>query len=786
VFNKITTSSIKFEDLEILDGDLLKTAALKLPDGITYDPDFLYMKVRGVSAGEYWGCNKNSDFFPEGELLSGYETFLTAHYFKNHENKDIKNAIGDVLAAEWNDKMKGVDLLLRLDRKIAPTIVRGFEKGFMTDVSMGCRIDHSVCSICGNKAKTKFEYCDHIKYQRGQILDNGKKVYEINIGPKFHDISAVLNGAERAAKVLGLMIIDNKVAYSCEESSIEKVASFEDSIREGQEKIAAPISHDVDFGDFFVKPGINKKANVNKIAEMKKEIQSKITDYAEGEFLAERQESAEELSDLIRILYTEYWSKDKCKNIANRIRYLAEKKGCPVEAAFHQFLRVLDFAGIVLSPLEVHDICCFLSGKDPVDFRGSVDEITDRNVMTSPERMDKATFENKDMDVPENLPSLLRAVFEKVMPKADRLGQIIGGEDLPRRMKAIIMSVATKTPEIKDEPLQEDIMKEIVQPMIEKRSMHREFLIPRLCKKASRNDSNINHFMPILSEKVATETLVDITNKVYAAYQKDRMDKLASGETQKGLDKFADDIVSASGMEKTAATWGLGKALMIGVPVTYGYSGYQRSRLRSGKNVHPLNRYIAEQPASAALIQAAFAPAIKKNINKIKSSDLAKSESAGQWVASKFASEELYGDIFKSAEIDTSMSKKYSRDQIDAIKVACILMASGEESLAQEKLASKRLSEEDIEHYLKEARDYIKIKIEKIADSETSKAKEVALGALTYSLFSPRGVSGLASLSGNVLDSYVTTKLFNRGPSKKEEKRVSNSLAQETNSKPMN
>jgi hypothetical protein len=49
----------------------------------------------------------------------------------------------------------------------------------MTDVSMGCRIQHSVCSICGNKAKTKFEYCDHIKYMRGKIFNDGKKAYEI-------------------------------------------------------------------------------------------------------------------------------------------------------------------------------------------------------------------------------------------------------------------------------------------------------------------------------------------------------------------------------------------------------------------------------------------------------------------------------------------------------------------------------------------------------------------------------------------------------------------------------
>ena len=90
--------------------------------------------------------------------------------------------------------MKCVYLVIRIDRRVAPTIVRGYEKGFMTDVSMGCRVDHVICSYCGQKAKTRFDYCDHLKTMKGKIMDNGKKVCEINIGPKFHDISAVLNG----------------------------------------------------------------------------------------------------------------------------------------------------------------------------------------------------------------------------------------------------------------------------------------------------------------------------------------------------------------------------------------------------------------------------------------------------------------------------------------------------------------------------------------------------------------------------------------------------------------
>lgn len=225
MFNKITSFRIDKDNIEILDNELVKTASeMILPDGHQYDPDFVYMKVRAVSAGEYWGCNKNADFFPEEELKKNYKTFFDAHVFKNHENKEVEKAIGDVLDATWNDEMKYVELFIRVDKRIAPTIARGFEKGFMTDVSMGCKIDHSICSICGNLAKTQSQYCDHIKYEKHKVRDDGKKVYEININPRFHDISAVLNGADRTAKMTGLFISGTKVAYH-EEESLEKCAS---------------------------------------------------------------------------------------------------------------------------------------------------------------------------------------------------------------------------------------------------------------------------------------------------------------------------------------------------------------------------------------------------------------------------------------------------------------------------------------------------------------------------------------------------------------------------------
>lgn len=206
MYDKITSFAII--DSHVCPNDLIKMAAVgDIPE--PYDPEFLYTWVRSISAGEYFGSNKNADYFPEKEIVGGHQTFLDAHVFKNHDNKDVANAIGSVIKTIWNPVMKCVELLIKIDRQLAPTIVRGFEKGTATDVSMGCRVSHTICSYCGNVAKTRAEFCQHVKTMRNQIMPDGKKVFEYNIGPKFHDISIVLNGADRTAKVLEIVAADD-------------------------------------------------------------------------------------------------------------------------------------------------------------------------------------------------------------------------------------------------------------------------------------------------------------------------------------------------------------------------------------------------------------------------------------------------------------------------------------------------------------------------------------------------------------------------------------------------
>lgn len=60
------------------------------------------------------------------------------------------------------------------------------------------------CSICGNKARNKAEYCEHINNRRidKDPLGNGQRPYMINISPRFFDLSFVFIGADKTARTL--------------------------------------------------------------------------------------------------------------------------------------------------------------------------------------------------------------------------------------------------------------------------------------------------------------------------------------------------------------------------------------------------------------------------------------------------------------------------------------------------------------------------------------------------------------------------------------------------------
>lgn len=196
----------------------------------------LAVLVNAMGASEYYGSNSNGDIFYE-EALShdyahfmgnggiyptddftrkqirpyGFRTFLQALPFVHHKNKDPNRAFGKVALSIWNDQMKRVELVVLIDKVRAGEmgaqhVVDGIERGDPLEVSMGCRVAYDTCTICGHKSKTRKDYCKHIKdrvnYGMNRVLPDGRKVSVINPYPRFFDISFVLVGADKIARVI--------------------------------------------------------------------------------------------------------------------------------------------------------------------------------------------------------------------------------------------------------------------------------------------------------------------------------------------------------------------------------------------------------------------------------------------------------------------------------------------------------------------------------------------------------------------------------------------------------
>ena len=178
-------------------------------------PGKTQMLIDALGASEYWGQNVNGDLFPEAALAHdgpdyGARTFeLYGHPFKHHVNKDPARAYGDKVAMARYHKPTGrVQLIVAYHNDKAKDIIEDVDEGNYPAVSMGAKVPYDVCTICGNRAKTRKDYCEHAKFMMNKILGDGRQVGVVNTMPKFFDISVVLIGAEKASHVL------KKVAFA--------------------------------------------------------------------------------------------------------------------------------------------------------------------------------------------------------------------------------------------------------------------------------------------------------------------------------------------------------------------------------------------------------------------------------------------------------------------------------------------------------------------------------------------------------------------------------------------
>lgn len=240
---KYSQSDYDFPLLQFVDpdGPMEKTASVQYSpeiqefvSGLEKKANRVYALVNALTAGEYFGPNKNGDYFPEDALRKHHRTFVdNGHVYSHHVNKDPKKSLGDILYSMYNDKMKRVELVISLktDHDKVKNLLEDLAKGKMPATSMGTRVPYDVCSICGNKAKTRKHYCSHLKNNMNAILPDGRRVYANNLTPRFFDISIVTIPADPTSNIMAVL------------GGLDKVASFLD--KKSEKNIKAEINKEI-------------------------------------------------------------------------------------------------------------------------------------------------------------------------------------------------------------------------------------------------------------------------------------------------------------------------------------------------------------------------------------------------------------------------------------------------------------------------------------------------------------------------------------------------------------
>lgn len=206
--------SVSILDISKINTGLVKEAATSeitnFISNLKPKEGFTYLHINAMTAGEWYSSNRNGDWFPEENLKKYHKTFETtpAHVFRSHINKNPEIAHGKVIFSIYNDNMHRVELIAECPNELVSDINTRINAGDFPTTSMACRTPYDTCSICGNQAKSRQEYCTHLSSQLNKLFPDGKKVYAINDAPlHFFDISIVVRPADVNSSIL------QKVAY---------------------------------------------------------------------------------------------------------------------------------------------------------------------------------------------------------------------------------------------------------------------------------------------------------------------------------------------------------------------------------------------------------------------------------------------------------------------------------------------------------------------------------------------------------------------------------------------
>jgi len=168
--------------------------------------------------------NSNKDAFTVEELTDCYDTFIGKPVYINHANDDLTRARGVIIDAichfDEEEDSCWVEILIELDKETFPYLAQLIENGDIDTVSMGCNLDYTECSVCGNIAYTDADFCEHIQNK----MQND--AYEICHGVEFFEISLVYDPADPNAVITAVHQSSDKTAdFALPEVADDRVAS---------------------------------------------------------------------------------------------------------------------------------------------------------------------------------------------------------------------------------------------------------------------------------------------------------------------------------------------------------------------------------------------------------------------------------------------------------------------------------------------------------------------------------------------------------------------------------
>ena len=111
--------------------------------------------------------NNNNDCWERKLLLACFKTFIGAENYVEHIQipELSKGKILDAAARNIGDSLY-VDILIATNRRHKP-LIEAITSGKISTLSMGCSVEFTTCTKCGNVAEDETHLCPHIRYFKG-------------------------------------------------------------------------------------------------------------------------------------------------------------------------------------------------------------------------------------------------------------------------------------------------------------------------------------------------------------------------------------------------------------------------------------------------------------------------------------------------------------------------------------------------------------------------------------------------------------------------------------------